>query len=320
MDQLDLNELNTLRYIAGTTIHKITQELKEFVERKVITKVHQAKIDYRCLQLSKKLILPQGFNFSCVKNPETLNEIARKQNACQSLKIVTDDTFEFFKTLFCKVKVLQTYKSLKRNPVNVRQHTILKLMQDIKLVEIWCNLFASNSCQQCKSNESAESDNVDSDEEDEDDFHCYQSESEEILDYEMEQSLVMQLLEKVIIYITSVHLSDLIGTYKDKKLDVKKSLSIRQSRYSFEKSDVIQKEIPFPCGFCGKECIDVEAMKSPKLEDFSVLCDKCDKWYHYVCLGLSRKEPELKQDVIYLFTAVIVKTTQICPLLMIHVH
>ena len=36
-------------------------------------------------------------------------------------------------------------------------------------------------------------------------------------------------------------------------------------------------------------------MRNPKKEDFSVLCDKCDKWFHYVCLGLTGKEVELQE-------------------------
>ena len=63
-DNPDLNilELNTLQYIAGATLHKIIQDLKDLVSRNMISEVHQAKIQYRCLQLSKKLILPQGMD------------------------------------------------------------------------------------------------------------------------------------------------------------------------------------------------------------------------------------------------------------------
>ena len=52
----------------------------------------------------------------------------------------------------------------------------------------------------------------DSDEEDE---LLQISEDQELLDYEFEQCLVLQLMEKVITYMSSIHLSDLLGTYKD---------------------------------------------------------------------------------------------------------
>lgn len=34
-------------------------------------------------------------------------------------------------------------------------------------------------------------------------------------------------------------------------------------------------------------------MKRAKFEDHSVCCDKCNVWYHLVCLGLKGTEPEI---------------------------
>ena len=179
---------------------------------------------------------------------------------------------------------------MRRNPSNIRQETIIKLLQDTELVQLWCNLFSSNSCEHSGSLISGSDD--DSDEEGE---SLQISEDQELLDYEFEQCLVLQLMEKVITYMSSVHLSDLLGTYKDNKLSVKKSLSIRHSLGSALKKDIIGKEIPFPCAVCKKECVYVEAMRKPSLEDFSVLCELCDKWFHYICIGLKCDEEELKE-------------------------
>ena len=66
----------------------------------MISKIHQAKIDYRALQLTRKLTIPDGFAFENVKNPETLQEIGWKQNARRGLKIVSDETFNFFQSLY----------------------------------------------------------------------------------------------------------------------------------------------------------------------------------------------------------------------------
>ena len=118
-ETLTLTKLNTLSYIAGATLHKICLDLKDSVSRKMVSKVHQAKVEYRSLQLSKRLILPEGVEMQAVHNPEKLHEIARKQNARKGLKIISDDTFEFFKVLYNKVKVMQTYKELQRNPINL---------------------------------------------------------------------------------------------------------------------------------------------------------------------------------------------------------
>ena len=56
------------------------------------------------------------------------------------------------------------------------------------------------------------------------------------------------------------------------------------------------KVIEFPCGHCGKECVDVESLKDSQFEDFSVGCDKCQNWFHYVCVGLKGDEPELREN------------------------
>ena len=55
-----------------------------------------------------------------------------------------------------------------------------------------------------------------------------------------------------------------------------------------------ETSIKFPCGQCGKKCIDVESVWDPKFEDFSVGCDNCNKWYNYICVDLDGNEPELQ--------------------------
>ena len=100
---------------------------------------------------------------------------------------------------------------------------------------LWCNLFSSNSCKHSTSTTSEKEDDSD-----EDLSPSEECEEQELLGYEFEQCLVLQLLEKVITYMSSVHLSDLLGTYKDNKLSVKKSLSTRHSLGSaLKKKDII---------------------------------------------------------------------------------
>ena len=50
------------------------------------------------------------------------------------------------------------------------------------------------------------------------------------------------------------------------------------------------------CGQSGKECIDIVTCKKPRFEDFSVQCDKCTQWYHYICLNLTGKETFLMES------------------------
>ena len=41
----------------------------------------------------------------------------------------------------------------------------------------------------------------------------------------------------------------------------------------------------YPCGICSKEC-----------KTSTVMCETCDKWFHFRCLGLRGTEPELAED------------------------
>ena len=42
--------------------------------------------------------------------------------------------------------------------------------------------------------------------------------------------------------------------------------------------------------------MDVQDIQDPQFEDFSVGCDKCNKWFHYICIHLSGQEPELQEN------------------------
>ena len=85
------------------------------------------------------------------------------------------------------------------------------------------------------------------------------------------------MYQKVVLYMSKVHLNDL----KSKMLDtVLKKEKTFQPRHSFgsatKKSQVIPKEVDYPCGVCGKACIDLVNIEASPLEDWSIKCDKCD--------------------------------------------
>ena len=82
---MELSEQNTLRYISGACIHVICQKLKSDVRLHMVSKIHLAKVDFRCLQLLQMLQLPGGFSFPTVLQPETLQEIARRQYSGRNL-------------------------------------------------------------------------------------------------------------------------------------------------------------------------------------------------------------------------------------------
>ena len=59
-------------------------------------------------------------------------------------------------------------------------------------------------------------------------------------------------------------------------------------------SQVIPKEVDYPCGVCGKACIDLVNIEAFPFEDWSIQCDKCDKWYHLVCEKLTGNEKKVQ--------------------------
>ena len=50
--------------------------------------------------------------------------------------------------------------------------------------------------------------------------------------------------------------------------------------------DLNPNKVDFPCGKCGKACMEMANLKDPQFEDHSVGCDKCEKWYHLFCVDL----------------------------------
>ena len=58
----------------------------------------------------------------------------------------------------------------------------------------------------------------------------------------------------------------------------------------------------FPCAICNKECIGVTVAKDATLEEDSILCEKCHKWFHFICVGIAGNENFLKEgnDIDYI--------------------
>ena len=97
----------------------------------------------------------------------------------------------------------------------------------------------------------------------------------EMLQYEFDTALLLDMYDELCTYYIKVTLNELCKKY-----------------FKCNKRKV--KTVDYPCGKCSKECIDIVTCKNAKFEDFSVQCDKCSKWYHYICVGLTGKESFLK--------------------------
>ena len=53
-------------------------------------------------------------------------------------------------------------------------------------------------------------------------------------------------------------------------------------------------KIYFPCGICGNACSEIESIKYPQFEDQSIGYDKCDKWFHFMCVNITGNEPNVQ--------------------------
>ena len=100
-------------------------------------------------------------------------------------------------------------------------------------------------------------------------------------------------MEDVIFYFCKVHFAETVFKLMDFILEKPKTF---QLRHTVDESKQSSKTISFPCGVCQKECIDIISKKKASFDDFSVECDGCHIWYHYICLNLSGKESSLQEN------------------------
>ena len=82
------------------------------------------------------------------ENPETLIETIRRQGNKQGLKFVTDECFDLFKHLFCKVSCIQNLVTFESRLSGLYTGNVATIHNDVDLINTWFNLFSK--CQdQC---------------------------------------------------------------------------------------------------------------------------------------------------------------------------
>ena len=150
---------------------------------------------------------------------------------------------------------MQTVPNLHKYSDSILQKTTIIIRNDVILLQTWCNLFAA-STKSCMCNDYYDS-NIE-----EPDDNISLDDPTKVMEYEIEQSLILHMFEEVVLYFCRVHLSDILDKYKDTVLLKHKSMGIRKTVHSVEKSgkevESILNKVDYPCGICKKECIDVE--------------------------------------------------------------
>ena len=84
-------------------------------------------------------------------------------------------------------------------------HSVIKLQNDEKVVGLWLQLFNSPKERICEKDTESEV------------LENNMNFNEELLEYELEQCLIIDMLDKVLHHCASVNMSDILSKYKDEK-------------------------------------------------------------------------------------------------------
>ena len=276
---------STLRYIAGAAIHSVLNSLRKVASRQVMNNKYKALLCHRQAQLATKLMGPPDKIQEESVEPESLLKLISKDKG--GLLYVNDATFQLFKVLMLKLRKLQNMMTLQTDPDQVFSSTLNALCLDEELLNMFFSLFA-------KEEEDIDSSTCSCTENPENDSNVVK----ELIDVELQQSLIMDLFEKIVHYVCRVHLAEQMFKLKDHTCQKRKTFRLRtqvDNLKSKEGKKSLKPPVCYPCGKCGKECIDIMNRANAEFTDFSVLCDFCNKWYHLICEALRGDEECLKE-------------------------
>ena len=172
---------------------------------------------------------------------------------------MSDEAFVFFKYLYAKIKAIQTFQYLEIHCTQMLHHSVIKLQNDEKLLALWLQLF--NSPEECICEQDIENEVLEND----------MNFNDKLLQYELEQCLVMDMLDKVIHYFASVPLSDMLSKYKVEKVSRKKTVTLRHALILGQsEKNLNPTKVKYSCCVCRQACMDMASLKDPQFEDHSV--------------------------------------------------
>ena len=246
-----------------------------------MTNKYKAAVAHRQSQLATKLLGPPDKIQADSVEPESLMKLMEKDRG--GLLYVTDDAFAFFKVLMIKLRKLQNLMALQTHPSQVFSNAVNALYTDADALTLFWDLFIDDkNDENCQCTQEA---------------NQISSPVEHLIDAELNDTLIYDLYEKIVHYLCRVHLAEQMFRLKDHTLKKKKTFRLRTQVDNLKSKDTDGglKPVPYPCGICGKECIDIMNKQDAVFADFSVLCDFCNKWYHLICEGLTGQEQSLQE-------------------------
>ena len=205
--QLSERELVVLKYVASACIHSVGTKIKPAVENRLIGRIHEARIYHKAQKFLDSLHEPEVKITKYSSEPETLVEIIRRQVNKKALTFISYNVFEFFKNMYSLIKSVQNFDQIERNPGNILQDTVLFVEQNQMVVSSFCELFTtfSNTCS-CSMEES----------------NLEYKDMKNILQYKLDEALVLHIQYKVVLYMPKVHLNDITLKYLDTVVHKKK--------------------------------------------------------------------------------------------------
>ena len=271
---------STLRYIAGAAVHSVVSKLQAVCNRQVMNNAYKAKVAHRKTQLATKLIGPPQQIQNESLEPESLLKLIHRDKG--GLLYVTDQTFQVFKLMMLRLRKYQNLVTLQTHPDTVFANTKKALQSDDEVLDAFMSIFCEDpgKCE-CSVPSRQHEDAI-----------------KNIVDAELDETLIMDLYDNIVEYVCKVHFAEQMFRLKDHTCKKKKTFRLRtQVEYlnSKEVQHPHKKEIKYPCGKCGTECTDILNVQEARFEEFSILCDFCNKWYHLICEQLIGNEPILQE-------------------------
>ncbi|KAL3841440.1 hypothetical protein ACJMK2_019590 [Sinanodonta woodiana] len=258
-----------IRYVAGACIHKIKDRLRQCVIRNTGRFDEESKfkrrVDYLKQQLLLKLRIEEAEIKTITNLPHSLCEIEYRQGKSRGLSHVRDDVFLFFVKLNSHIQSKLVEESFHLHGSNIHTYVKGTVCTNADLIASWLDLFHT--------------DHIEGDLEVDDDIFA---------------GYLIDLFEMVSGHFLKIAFVDSLKELKE-SIPRRKRQALRPKLQALNESRALKRKsgisTSFQCSICKRECVD----NPPISTEYSIACDSCNLWFHFVCVGLTGNEEFIKQ-------------------------
>ena len=284
--ELDDVARRKVRYIGGYCIATSRYRCQRAIHPKLYKKSKQSEVTLlnTKVKLFDQVVEHESDICSKTDDPQSLDEILRKQGLSHGLTHINDNCFKFFLQLFLKCTDViseSCFHKFVGEMFHVAYHTLLN---DSDLMKCWFSLFAF------------------------DQVPCTYLENDNDGALEFISDACVDMFSTVTRTFLKTYTNQWRKTYLEKV--GKKSKKAHRTEVLIKKSGKQKTETPEPstskatanddadeedsfnCGICNKVCSECPE----ELSFQSIGCDgKCNMWYHYGCVGIQGNEQFLSR-------------------------